>query len=301
MKILVSGATGFIGRKLCDELNQTGHEIIGLSRDAESAKQKVPSLGRAFSWDPMREYAPMEAFNGVDAVIHLAGESVAGRWTSGKKQSIYDSRVLGTKHLVGSMLKAEHQPQVFVSSSAIGFYGERGDHAINETERAGDDFLANVCKDWEAEANRAAEQNIRVALLRTGIVLGAGGGALDAMLLPAKLGVNGPLGSGKQWWSWIHLDDVVGIIQHILSHEINGPVNATSPNPVQQKDFAKALGRVMKRPSFMPAPSFALKTILGEFSVELLGSKKVLPQKALGSGYNFKSPELEAALNNILT
>jgi len=300
MKILVTGATGFIGQKLCEVLSQSGHHLVGLSRSVDSAKQKLPDLSEVFSWDPEREYAPMEAFDGVEAVIHLAGESVVGRWSKEKKQRIYDSRVLGTKHLVGSMMKAEDKPQILISTSAIGFYGDRGDDALSESEPADNDFLAQVCKDWEVEANRASDANIRVANLRVGIVLGSGGGALDAMLLPTKLGAGGPLGSGKQWWSWVHVADVIGLIEHLLQSDIDGPVNATAPNPVRQKEFAQALGRVLNRPSFLPAPSFALKTILGEFSVELLSSKKVLPQKAQNSGFVFKFPELEAALINLL-
>ncbi len=300
MKILVTGATGFIGQKLCEVLSQSGHQLVGLSRSADSAKQKVPSLSEVFSWDPEREYAPMEAFSEVDAVIHLAGESVAGRWTKEKKQSIYDSRIEGTKHLVGSMLKADSKPQMFISTSAIGFYGERGDDSLGEDESPGNDFLANVCKDWEAASKPAAEQNVKVANIRIGIVLGPDGGALDAMLLPAKMGVSGPLGSGQQWWSWIHQADVVGLIEHILDQQIEGPVNLTSPNPMRQKGFAKVMGDVLNRPAFMPAPSFALKALLGEFSVELLSSKRVLPKKAQETGYTFKFPELEAALKNIL-
>jgi len=301
MKILITGATGFVGRKLCEVLSSSGHELVGLSRNAESASHQVPFLGQAFPWDPMREYAPLEAFEGVEAVVHLAGESVAGRWTKEKKQRIYDSRIQGTKHLVASMLKAEQTPQTFICASAIGFYGDREDHPLREDEPPGNDFLAGVCGDWEAEAKRASKQGIRVNCLRIGIVLGGGGGALDAMLFPTKLGLGGPLGSGKQWWSWIHLDDVAGLIEHAVQNEIEGPVNASSPNPVRQKDFAKSLGRVLGRPSFMPAPAFALKIVLGEFSAELLSSKKVLPHKAQETGYAFKFPDLEAALRDILT
>lgn len=279
----------------------SGHQVTALSRNAAKALHNMPVLEDAFDWDLMREYAPMEAFDGVDAVIHLAGESVAGgRWTKEKKDKIYNSRIQGTHHLVGSMMKAETPPKALISASAIGYYGDRDDETLTESSAPAHDFLANVCKDWETEAGRAREKDIRVASLRIGIVLGPDGGALDAMLLPAKLGANGPLGSGKQWWSWIHREDLVGIIEHTLTSNVDGPINATSPNPVQQKEFAKVLGKVMHRPSFIPAPTFALKTILGEFSVELLSSKKVIPEKIQEAGYTFKFPDLEKALRQIL-
>lgn len=300
MKILVTGATGFIGQKLCKMFRGFGYELVGLSRNVESARQKVPALGRVFCWNPTRDSVPLEAFEGVDAVIHLAGESVAGRWSPQKKQTIHDSRIQGTKHLVASMLKAAHTPQTFICASAIGFYGDRGNDPLHEDEPPGNDFLAQVCGGWEAQAKRACARGIRVAFLRIGMVLGPGGGALDAMLLPTKLGMGGPLGSGKQWWSWIHLEDAVGLIEHILQNQLEGPVNLCSPNPVRQKTFAKTLGLVLRRPAFVPAPSFALKAVLGEFSAELLSSKKVLPHKAQETGYAFKFPDLEAALRNIL-
>jgi len=301
VNILVTGATGFVGRTLCAALSASGHTLVGLSRNAETAHHKVPALDQVFPWNPEQERAPLEAFEGIDAVVHLAGESVAGRWSRAKKQKIYDSRVAGTKHLVASLTNAKPKPQTLICASAVGFYGDRGDHPLGEDEPPGNDFLAGVCNAWEAEAQRACQQNVRVVSLRMGIVLGPGGGALGAMLLPARLGLSGPLGSGQQWWSWIHLDDLVGLIEHVLHHPVAGPLNASSPNPVRQKTFAKALGRVLGRPAFVPAPAWALKAVLGDFSAELLSSKNVLPCRAQAVGYTFKFPDLDAALRRSLT
>jgi len=300
MKIVLTGATGFIGRRLCRALAADGHELVALTRDPVSAQATVPELGAAHPWHAVREYAPREALEGADAVVHLAGESVAGRWTAAKKELIYETRALGTKHLVEVIAKLDRKPRVLVSASAIGYYGDRGEEKLSETSEPGDDFLARVCRDWEAQAMRAEEAGVRVVRPRIGIVLGPGGGALDAMLLPFKLGAGGPLGSGQQWWSWVHRDDVVGLIRHALAGELDGPVNATAPEPVRQRDFAKALGRVLKRPAFLPAPALALKLVLGEFSSELLGSKRVVPERAQQSGYAFAHPELEAALRDCL-
>jgi len=299
LNILITGATGFIGRSLCARLAARGHALVGLSRNASSAQQSVPHLQKTFSWDPAREYPPKEAFAGVDAVVHLAGEGVVGRWTPAKKRAVYGSRVEGTRHLIAMMNKLERKPSVLVCASAIGFYGDRADERLDESSQAGNGFLAEVCKDWEAQAARA--EGIRTATLRVGIVLGRNGGALRPMLLPAKLGLGGPLGSGKQWWSWVHLADVHGLIEHALSNEnVSGPLNATAPNPARQKEFAKALGHVLRRPAFLPAPAFAIKLLLGEFSFELLSSKRAWPRAALDSGYAFKYPDLETALCEIL-
>lgn len=300
MKIVLTGATGFIGRRLCQALAADGHELVALTRDPASAQATVPELSAAHPWHAVREYAPREALEGTDAVVHLAGESVAGRWTAAKKELIYETRALGTKHLVEVIAKLDHKPRVLVSASAIGYYGDRGEEKLSETSEPGDDFLARVCRDWEAQAMRAEEAGVRVVRPRIGIVLGPGGGALDAMLLPFKLGAGGPLGSGRQWWSWIHRDDVAGLVRHALDGELSGPVNATAPGAVRQREFAKVLGRVLKRPAFLPAPALALKLVLGEFSTELLGSKRVVPERAQQSGYAFAHPELEAALRDCL-
>ncbi len=301
MKLLVTGATGFIGMRLCQKLAEAGHTVTALSRDPAKAQQRLPALGQTFGWDSLNEAAPVGAFESVDAVVHLAGETVSGRWSESKKRRIRESRILGTRHLVDGIAQLKAKPKVLISASAIGYYGDRGEERLTEESGPGSDFLSGVCRDWEAEAIKAEPLGLRVIRLRIGVVLGPGGGALQAMLTPFKLGAGGPMGSGHQWWSWIHRDDVVGLIQHALHHpEIRGPMNATAPNPARQGVFARTLGKVLKRPAISPAPALALKLALGEFSTELLSSKHVLPKRALDSKYLFQFSELETALREIL-
>jgi hypothetical protein len=208
---------------------------------------------------------------------------------------------VGTANLAKSIVRLETKPQVLVSASAIGYYGDRGDEELAEDSGPGNDFLADVCQQWETEAGKVEWGGVRSVRVRIGIVLGPGGGALDAMLLPAKLGAGGPLGSGRQWWSWVHLDDLVALISHLIEHpEFSGVVNGTAPEPLRQKDFAKVLGRVLRRPAFLPAPAFALKIVLGGFSTELLSSKRVLPKGAGELGFRFQYPQLEGALRQVL-
>ncbi|MBI3461344.1 TIGR01777 family protein [Candidatus Acetothermia bacterium] len=300
MKILVTGATGFLGTRVCQKLNEAEHTVTALSRDPSLAHRFVPSLKSVFRWDSLNEAAPTEALDGVDAVVHLAGESVAGRWNDSKKRAIRESRILGTRHLIEGLTKLQAKPNVLISASAIGFYGDRGEEHLTEESAPGSDFLSGVCRDWEAEAVKAESLGLRVVRLRIGIVLGPGGGALRAMLTPFKAGLGGPMGSGHQWWSWIHRDDVVGLMLHALQSDLSGPVNATAPNPMRQGVFARTLGKVLKRPAIAPVPAFALKMLLGEFSTELLSSKFVLPKRAQETKYQFQFPELELALSEIL-
>lgn len=309
MRVLITGATGFIGKKLCESLAARGDEVVALSRDANRVKQALPMIASAFAWNPLTEPAPREAFAGVDAVVHLLGESVGQKWNPEVKRRIRDSRVLGTRNLVKTMesVKAparagNDRPTVLVSGSAIGFYGDRGDEELTETSAPGNGFLVGTCKEWEAETLRASEAGVRVVLLRTGVVLEKDGGALKQMLLPFKLGLGGPTGNGRQWFAWIHRDDLVGLILHAIDRaSVSGPLNGTAPNPVTNKEFAKVLGKVLRRPAFMPTPPFALRLMFGEFvDAELLASKRVLPQRALETGYQFKFPTLEPALRAIL-
>ncbi len=300
MRVLISGVTGFIGARLAETLAGGGNEVWGLSRDPGKARQKVPQLAEAFAWNPVAQQPPGNALTDVDAVVHLAGEIVAGRWTAKKMQRIEDSRVLGTRNLVKAMEALPKQP-VLVSSSAIGYYGDRGDAELTEEATPGDDFLANVCRQWEEEALRAEQGGARVVIVRAGIVLAPGGGALEAMLPPFKMGAGGPMGSGKQWWSWIHRDDLIAIIVRAIEDDsMRGAYNGTAPGAERQKEFGKVLGKVLRRPAFVPTPAFALKLLLGGFSTELLSSKHVVPARLKDLGFDFRYPELEGALREAL-
>ena len=238
MKIVVSGATGFVGSRLSERLRQANHQVVALTRNADTAKSKVPSLEAAHAWSPLSESAPAAAFDGAEAVVHLAGESVVGRWTQAKRDAIRETRVIGTRNLVNGLRDLPNKPKVLVAASAVGFYGDRADEELTETSGSGDDFLSEVCREWEAEASKAEELGIKVAHVRIGVVLAEGGGALDAMLTPFKLGAGGPLGSGRQWWSWIHRDDLCGLILHLIERGESGIYNGTGPQPIRQKEFA---------------------------------------------------------------
>lgn len=302
MKVLVTGATGFIGKRLCASLHQAGHALVGLSRDPSRARQKVPQLSEAFSWNPAVELPPAQALAGCDAVINLVGESVAGRWNESKKRAIRESRTVSTRNFVSALAQTSPRPKVLISASAIGYYGDRGEESLTEDSPSGTDFLAQVCREWESEALKAESFGMRVVCLRIGLVLGPKGGALHAMLPLFKMGLGGPLGSGRHWWSWVHCDDVIGIIQYALEQgDVSGPVNATSPRPVRQREFAQTLGRVLGRPAILPAPAFALKIALGEFASQLLSSQRVIPERLQKMGYRFRFAELEAALREILS
>ena len=300
MRVLITGVTGFIGQRLSEVLSEAGQEVWGLSRNPDTARQKVPTLADVFAWNPVAQQPPGNSLHDVEAVVHLAGEPVTGRWTKKKQQRIEDTRVIGTRNLIKA-LEAMGRPLVLVSSSAIGFYGNRGDNELTEEEKPGRDFLAKVCQAWEAEAQKAGGLGMRVVILRTGIVLAPGGGALQSMLPPAKIGLGGPLGSGTQWWSWIHRNDLVSMIRTAIENpDLDGSYNATAPQPVRQKEFAKVLGKVLGRPAFMPLPALALEIILGGFSHELLSSKRVVPRRFEQAGFEFAYPELEGALREAL-
>lgn len=301
-RILITGVTGLVGSRLAAALVGRA-EIVALSRNPGSAQEKVAALSRAWQWSPEGP-VPEQAIQGVDAVVHLAGESVSGRWSDARKHAIRSSRVDGTRRLVEAIAAQPEgqRPHVLVSASAIGYYGDTGDRDVFESDPpATDDFLAEVCVAWEREALRAEELGVRVVTPRLGLVMAREGGALEQMLPLFKMGLGGKLGSGKQWWPWIHLDDVVGILQHaIASTDLRGAINATAPTPVRQAEFAQVLASILRRPSFLPAPAFAIKTALGEFGTEVLGSRKVLPERVLASGYEFRFPRLDAALRDLI-
>jgi uncharacterized protein (TIGR01777 family) len=261
-----------------------------------------PASGeRQIAWDPEAPLAP-QAVSGFDAVIHLAGESIFGRWTASKKAKIRRSRVAGTSNLAQALAQAEEKPKVFVCGSAIGYYGNRGDEPLSEESAPGTGFLAEVCQEWEEATTPAVQADIRTAHLRTGVVLSAKGGALGAMLLPFKLGLGGRIGDGRQWMSWIDIRDMVGAIHHVLKNDlIQGPVNMVAPKPVTNAEFARTLASVLSRPAIFPMPAFAAKLIFGEMGEELLlGSQKVEPGKLISSGYPFRYRELRVSLEGLL-
>ena len=300
MKVLVTGATGTIGRAICERLAAEGHSIVVLSRRPENARV-VPGA-QAFRWDAEREVPPVEAWAGVDAVVHLAGEPVAGgRWTDEQKRRIRDSRVLGTRHLIDGMKALANPPRVLVSASAVGYYGNRGDAQLDESSAPGEGYLVDVCREWERQSERAREFGVRVVLLRIGVVLSKTGGALEKMLLPFKLGLGGRLGSGRQWFPWIHLDDIVGIVQHALATpEAQGPLNGAAPGIVTNEEFTRQFAAALHRPVFFPVPEFALRLMMGEMAAVVLASQRVLPKATIAAGYQFKFPDLTPALVDVL-
>lgn len=296
MKILVPGSTGLIGSNLLALLRSGGHEVVPLVR------RKRGGANEELYWDPYAGVLDAGRLEGFDAVVHLSGENVAGRWTDEKKQKILESRLKTTRLLSDALAGLNTPPKVFVCASAIGYYGDRGDEVLTEESAAGEGFLADVVKRWEAATEPAAEQGVRVVNTRFGVVLSPEGGALAKMLLPFKLGLGGFIGSGDQWWSWVAMDDVVGAIHHALTTEdLRGPVNIVAPNPTTNRQFTRVLGRVLARPTLFPVPSFAARLAFGEMADEmLLASARVEPRKLKASGYEFRFTDLEEALRHLL-
>lgn len=297
MRVAISGSSGLIGSALARALDARGDEVVALVR---SRSDKAPSTAL---WNTEQGLAEREPVPGVDAVVHLAGAGIADkRWTAQRKRLIYSSRVDGTRNLVASLASLERPPNRFLCASAIGFYGDRGDEQLDESSDSGEGFLAEVCRAWENEARAAEEFASRVYQLRTGIVLAPDGGALAKMLTPFKLGLGGVIGSGRQYMSWISLDDEVGAILHLLDSEMeSGPVDLTAPAPVTNREFTKALGRVLRRPTILPLPAFAVKLLFGQMGKEaLLASQRVLPARLETDGYAFRHHALEPALTEVL-
>ena len=289
-RIAVTGASGLIGSALVGYLKSQGHTVQRLVRRAAVSSEEI-------TWDPIAGTVDMEALAGVDAVIHLAGAGVSDkRWTKKYKSEILNSRLLGTTTIAKAV--AIVKPQVFISASAIGWYGESGNRAVVESDRVGDDFLAAVCHEWESAADLAGD--VRTVKLRTGLVLDPTGGALGKMLPIFRFGLGGKLSNGKQWWSWITLHDQIRAIAFLLESKVSGPVNLTSPNPVTNTEFTAGLARAMHRPALFPVPAFALKIVLGGFSAEVLGSKKVMPQVLTEAGFTFDYPHISSALEKLV-
>ena len=295
MKLVITGGTGFIGSALCARLLELGHSLILFTR--APAPAAVSADKKWLTWKPGSSGSWEQAIEGVDGVINLAGEPIAKRWTEKQKEKIASSRIDTTRALVTTIAKAKEKPKFLINASAVGYYGPRGNETFTEEAGPGSDFLSRVCSAWENEAKRAEDYGARVITLRTGIVLGKGGGALAKMLLPFKLFVGGPLGSGEQWMSWIQLEDVIGLILFLLEHpDARGAINVTAPNSVTMNEFCKSLGDVLNRPSWAPVPTFALRLLLGEMADMLLTGQRVLPAQAQKLGYTFKYPTLREAL-----
>lgn len=300
MKILVTGATGFIGRQVLLHLRDRGHAIVVLTRDPEKAPVRLPIACPIYSWPGADQPPPREALQGVDAVVHLAGENIIHRWTSARKKEIIRSRLESTRRLVAAMQELGHSPKIFVCASAVGFYGDRGDDSLDENAGAGTGFLADLCRQWEQMARQAETFGIRVVPLRIGVVFGRDGGALRPMLPPFRMGLGGKVGSGKQWLSWIHVRDLAGLVLHAIENSsVKGPLNAVSPNPVTNAELSRTLGKVLNRPVLFTIPGFVLKLVMGEAAEVILSSQKVIPQKAAHFGYPFIFPELEDALREV--
>jgi len=293
-RILVTGSSGLIGAALMPALKASGHEVVCLVRGATTGNGQI-------GWDPTRPLAS-GAVSGFDAVIHLAGESIVGRWTEAKKRRILESRVQGTSHLAQALAMATLRPRVLISASAIGYYGDRGEETLREDSSSGEGFLPEVCREWERAAEPAAKAGIRAVQMRFGLVLSASGGALQKMLLPFRMGVGGNMGNGRQWWSWIDIGDLVGAVVHAIKTDtLQGPVNVVAPTPARNAEFTKTLASVLSRPAIFPMPAFAARLVFGQMGDELLlASQWVAPAKLIASGYAFQKADLRPALLAIL-
>jgi|TARA_B100001758_G_scaffold62001_1_gene51545 uncharacterized protein (TIGR01777 family) len=290
VKVAVTGASGLIGSALVSELENRGDQVLRIGRTARQEGDIV--------WDPMEGNLDPALIEAVDAVVNLAGETIEGRWTAKKKKKILESRVKGTQLLSQTFQRLDTPPKIFVSSSASGFYGDRGEEILTESSTAGNGFLADVCKAWEAAADTSSET--RLAIARTGVVFDPSGGALQKLLIPIRLFFGGPLGGGKQWWPWITLADEVKALIHMIDTDIEGPVNLVSPQPLRNKELTKQIAKAFKRPAFIPAPTFALRALLGEMADGLLlSSSRILPEALEKSGFQFSSPDLQSALESL--
>jgi uncharacterized protein (TIGR01777 family) len=298
MNVTLTGATGLIGTAIVNALLERGDAVTVLSRDPQRARAALGDV-EAHAWQPLREPAPAAALNGRDAVVHLAGESVAQRWTDEARRAIRESRETGTRNLVAGIAAAEPRPAALVSASAVGYYGPRGDERITEDAAAGDDFLAEVCATWEREAARAAEHGLRVAVLRTGVALDQQGGALAKMLPFFRLGIGGPVAGGHQYMPWIHADDIVGLyLTAVDDAGWEGAINACAPEPVTNRDFSRALGRALHRPAFAPVPGLAVRALYGDMADIVTTGQRAVPARALERGYAFRHTDLEQALRD---
>jgi uncharacterized protein (TIGR01777 family) len=301
-KITITGATGSIGRKLCPLLIEKGNEVIIFTRNPEGAKHIIPGAANYLAWNYNKPDEWMNELNGKDAVIHLAGANLSAiRWNEKYKKLVYESRVISTRNLVEAIKTVDQKPKALICSSAVGYYGNRNDGTLDESSLPADNYLANLCKDWEAEAAKVEEIGIRRVSMRTGLVLSKDEGLLKQMLPTFKMFLGGYLGTGKQWFPWIHIDDIVGIYLHAVDNaNLKGSVNAASPGIVRMKEFATTLGKVLNRPALFPIPKLAVKVLKGELGDYVTDSQKVIPNKLIKSEYQFKFENLEEALKDLL-
>jgi len=300
MKIWITGGSGFVGTQLSERLLNERHTVVAVGSRPEFDGVRHENF-RYISADTTREGEWQEELRGADAVVNLTGRSIFRYWTDAAKKAIYASRVATTQNIVAALEADPGREKILVSTSAVGYYGDRGDDVLTEASPRGEGFLADVSKDWEAAALEAAHKGVRVVIARLGIVLGSDGGALKQMLLPFRLGLGGPLGDGRHWFPWIHEDDLISAILFVLNEKgITGPVNMTAPNPVQNRTFVKALGRAVRRPAIIPVPGCVLRTIMGEFGEVLLSSQRVLPVKLLDAGFQFAYPDVYPALKHLV-
>jgi hypothetical protein len=301
VRVLLSGASGFIGSALCDALLARGDTVVGLSRDPQRARSTNPSV-IWHAWEPTLERPPAEALENVDGVVNLEGEKINQRWTEDAKRRIMESRRVGTRNLVAAIGAMERKPGVLVNQSAIGFYGDRGEAMVDESAEPGEGYDAEVVREWETAAHEAEGTGVRLVIVRTGHVLDPRGGLLGELLTPFKLGVGGPIAGGRQYMSWVHIDDEIGILLWALDDErVSGTINSTAPKPVTNREFSAAIGRALHRPASVPVPGFVLDLKFGsEFGKVLRGGQRVMPRRALDLGYVFKYPEIDGALQNLL-
>lgn len=307
MKVAITGATGFVGSRLVEQLSQAGHSVVVFTRNLSHASRVFPSSSfpkvTSIAYTPTQAGEWQQAIAGCDGVVNLAGEPIAeNRWTPERKRIILESRQLTTRLLVEAIAQADPKPSVLVSGSAIGYYGTSETASFDETSGAGDDFLAQVCQAWEAEAMRVKEGGTRLVILRTGIVLGLEGGAIAKMITPFRLFAGGPLGTGKQWVSWIHRDDLVElIIQSLSQPSYEGVLNATAPNPVRMAEFCHVMGQALNRPSWLPVPEIALEALLGDAAKMVLEGQQVLPQRTQAAGFHYQFADIQSALRDVLS
>jgi uncharacterized protein (TIGR01777 family) len=301
-KIVITGATGLIGKKLCEKLIREDNELTIFTGNSAKAKELIGGAKEYIFWDYNKPEEWKNYINDKDAVIHLAGASIAGRrWSEEYKKKILDSREISTVNLVKAIKESNQKPGLLISASAVGYYGNAGDEILTEESKNGNDFLANVCRIWEEEAGKVEEAGVRRVSIRTGIALSSEGGAFKKMLLPFRMFIGGHLGSGKQWFPWIHIDDLIKIYIYALENSsVNKIINAVSPNLVQAKELAKLIGKKVHRPSLFPVPLFALKLVVGEAAESIVASQRVIPKKLLGSGFKFNFENIEQALNDLL-